>query len=364
MRILTINTNPVGPDGITNVILNLIESMDMCDMTIDFMAINEPKEKYSNAFTQAGGTVHVIPRNVSHPICYLRKLVRLLKKESYDVVHAHGSSATLALEMLAAWLAGCKVRIAHSHNTTCKHMTLHKLLFPLFHLLCTHRLACGIEAGKWLHGNSNFVVVNNGVKTGRFAFSDRIRKEKRKALGIGDTTKLIGHVGIFNEAKNQNFLVEILDKLNDEYKLLLLGHGSMRESVAQKVSDLGLSDRVIFGGVTDRVEDYLCAFDLLVMPSLYEGLPLSLIEAQASGLMCLVSENITHEVDKTGNLTFLSLEAGAEKWAQAVQEMKLPEDRNEASKVAIERIIKHGYDIQTEAEKLRCYYINAVEAVK
>ena len=159
-------------------------------------------------------------------------------------------------------------------------------------------------------------------------------------------------------------MIEMLAKLGSEYKLLLLGIGHLRESVEQKVRELGLSDRVIFGGVTDRVEDYLSAFDLLVMPSLYEGLPLSLIEAQASGLKCLVSANITHEVDKTGNLTFLNLEDGIGKWAQAVQEIKLPEDRNEASKVAIERIIKHGYDIQTEAEKLRCYYINAVEAVK
>ncbi len=361
MNILVINTCPMGPDGITNVIKNLFNAMDKSDMHIDLLAINEPVENVRLMFENAGGKVYVVPRSMSNPIAYLNKLIRLIRHGAYDIVHAHGNSATLVLEMMAAWVAGCRVRIAHSHNTTCKHMIAHKLLSPLFKILCTHSLACGNAAGRWLFGKKEFVVVNNGIQTTRFAFNQEKRINIRQTLGIGSDTKLIGHVGSFNEQKNQRYLIEILEKLEGEYKLLLLGKGHLRESIEQEVQARGLSDRVIFGGVTDRVEDYLCAFDLLVMPSLYEGLPLSLIEAQASGLKCIVSDNITREADKSGNMTFLRLEAGAESWAQTVRTMDVSVDREELSRMAIEKIRENGYDIRTEAEKLKKYYLNAVE---
>lgn len=364
MNILVINTSSMGPDGIMNVIKNMLYAMDKNDVNIDLLAINEPADKVRLMFEEAGGKVYVIPRSMSNPIAYLCALVRLIRRGTYDIVHAHGNSATLVLEMLGAQLAGCKVRIAHSHNTTCKYPLLHKVLSPMFQMLCTHRLACGEAAGRWLFGNKKFLVVNNGILTNRFVFNREKRNEIRDLFKIGSEVKLIGHVGLFNEQKNQSYLIDILAKLGSEYKLFLLGIGHLRESVEQKVRDIGLSDRVIFGGVTDRVEDYLCAFDMLVMPSLYEGLPLTLIEAQASGLKCIVSENITHEVDKTGNLTFLSLEEGAESWAQTVLTSAVCENREEASRMAIKRIKASGYDIFDEADKLKKYYTDVVEAVK
>lgn len=364
MKVLVINTNPMGPDGITNVICNLFRAMDKQGMRMDLLAINEPQASVRALFEEAGGSVNVLSRSLSHPVRYMNTLKHLIKQGGYDAVHVHGNSATLTLEMAAAWLGGCKVRIAHSHNTTCKFMAIHRVLTPVFRTLCTHRLACGVDAGKWLYGKKDFTVVNNGVDTARFAFREEARGESRRVLGIGDDTKLIGHVGIFNEAKNQSFLVEVLKNLGSEYKILLLGQGRLRESVEQKVREMELFDRVIFGGVTDRVENYLCAFDMLVMPSLYEGLPLALIEAQANGLQCVVSENITREVDKTGNLTFLSLDTGAEHWAQTVRDLKLPADRAKASRLAIEKIKESGYDIHTEATRLREYYQRAIGGTK
>lgn len=356
MKILIINTVPTGRNGITNVIFNLHRALDKSDIVIDYVSINEPDEVYCATIKSSGGEVYVLPRRMKKILTYIIQLRAVVRKNRYDAVHVHGNSAMLVLDLLAIALGGSKVRIAHSHNTTCTHPALHRLLIPTFRLLCTHRLACGQDAGRWLYSNQPFLVLNNGVDTKRFSFQQEARQRMRKALGISDSQKIVGHVGLFNEAKNQCYLVDMMKTMSREYKLLFIGGGALRESVEQKVRELGLSDRVIFGGVTDCVEDYLSAFDLLVMPSLYEGLPLSLIEAQASGLKCLVSDNITREVDKTGNLTFLSLEEGAEKWAQTVQEMKLAADRDEASKIAIERIVESGYDIQTEAEKLKYYY--------
>lgn len=363
MRILIINTVPTDKNGITNVIFNLHKAMDKQDLVFDYVSINEPAPSYIREIEAYGGQVFVISRSIRRAIPYVCKLVEVIRQGQYDVVHAHGNSSTLVLEMLAAKLAGCKVRIAHSHNTTCLSLTVHKLLNPLFQMSCTHGLACGVDAGKWLFGDRPFTVVNNGVDTERFAFQLDARQGVRRGFNLQDKHVVIGHVGAFNNAKNQEFLLDVLSELakaDDNYRLLMIGDGPLQHSVQEKTMELHLTERVIFAGATDRVEDYLSACDLIVMPSRYEGLPLSLVEEQASGLYCVVSENITQEVDKTGNLTFLPLSMGGAYWAQVIREIPLVSDREKASMVSIEKIKASGYDIQTEVKRLKEYYISAV----
>lgn len=364
MRILAINTVPTERNGITNVIFNLYEAMDMQGFVVDYVAIREPEPVYAERIRQWGGQVFVVPREIRRPFSYLRKLEALIRKGKYDVIHAHGNSATLALEMLAARMAGCSIRIAHCHNTTCRFVMLHKLLLPVFRSSCTHALACGTAAGRWLYGGNSFAVVNNGVNTERYAFQEKARRNLREKYQIGNEEILIGHVGVFNEAKNQSFLTDILAELRaqeDKYRLMLIGDGALRPSVEEKAVRLGLQERIIFVGETDQVAAYLCACDLMVMPSLFEGLPLSLIEAQANGLQCVVSENITREVDKTGNITFVPLEGGAGQWAQVIREIPQQNDRAECSDKAVRDIRNCGYDIAQNSADLRRYYQRIVE---
>lgn len=356
MKVLVIKLNPFLREGITNVIMNLYRAMDKRDMQMDMVGVFEPGQEYIEEFEANGGKIFVLNRSGRHLLQYINSLRKRIKEGQYDVVHVHGNSATMALEMVAAWLAGCKVRIAHSHNTTCKSMAVHRLLTPIFRALCTHRLACGDAAGKWLYGNKEFTVVNNGIDTARFVFSQEARQQIRKQYAFVDDQVVIGHVGIFNEAKNQSFLIDILSCLDEKYRLLLIGDGHLRKTVEEKAAAMGLANRVTFAGVTDRVPDYLSACDLIVMPSLYEGLPLALVEQQTNGLQCIVSDNITREADKTGNLIFLPLSAGAQHWADVVQVLQLPENREEASRKATEQIKCCGYDISTEAQRLRAYY--------
>ena len=356
MKILIVKLNPFRREGITNVIMNLFMAMDKQDLHMDVAAAYEPGEEYAAAFAQHGGEIFVLRRSMRNPVSYIRALAKRIKDGGYDAIHVHGNSATMVLEMLAARIAGCKMRIAHSHNTTCKYMQVHKLMNPLFQRLCTHRLACGEDAGKWLFGNRDFTVIRNGIDTRKFAFQHQARVQLRKDLGVEENHILIGHVGLFNEAKNQSFLMDILQKLDERYRLVLVGDGPLREQVAQKAEQLQISHRVIFAGVTDRVGNYLSACDLIVMPSLHEGLPLALIEQQANGLQCIVSDNITREVDKTGNMTVLPLSAGAAFWAQKIRELSLPESRERVSAIAIEAIKEKGYDIFEEAAHLKEYY--------
>lgn len=361
MRILCINTVPTEKNGITNVIFNLYRAMEQKNVLVDYISINTPDEAYIKEIEQRGGHVFIMSRRFRTFLPYLLHLARLIRHERYDIVHAHGNSATLIIEMFAAWLGGCKRRIAHSHNTSCNSKILHKILQPAFLLLCTHHLACGEDAGRWLFGKEKFTVVNNGVDTERFQFSDTARGKIRKQLSISENELVVAHVGAFIETKNQTFLIDILRELvqrETKYRLLLVGGGPLCDEVKEKVLRLNLEKYVFFVGETNAVADYLSASDLIVMPSLFEGVPLALVEEQANGLSCLVSENITKEANQTGNLTFLSLGLNAEEWAKKVQELLKKGNRELKSQNAIAMIKERGYDIYSNGAELKEYYQN------
>lgn len=363
MRILIINTVPTDRNGITNVIFNLYRAMEKQLIRIDYVSINNPTPAYIQEIENGGGQVYVIKRSMRRVFSYVRNLRDVIRQGEYDLVHAHGNSTTLLLEMLAAKLSGCKIRIAHCHSTSCKYKSLHKFLWPAFQVCCNYRLACGDAAGRWLFGKRDFQVINNGVDTERFAFDADIRQQLRQQLGINENHFLIGHVGMFAEVKNHRFLIDVfarLTKKDDRYRLILIGDGELRQEMEQKVADLALQEKILFVGAVNNVPQYLSACDMMVMPSLYEGLPLALIEEQANGLRCIVSDRITTDVDKTGNVVFLPLEDGFERWIQAFEENTQNCDRKKRSQDAIMSIKEAGFNIYTEAAKLTKYYEQAV----
>lgn len=360
MKILLINTVPTEKNGITNVIFNYLRNIDRKDMTFDYLSINEPETSYREGVEKFGGRMFVLPRLEMGVLSYWDALRKLIKQDSYDAVHVHGNSHTLILELSAARAAGCKVRIVHSHNTTCLNPLLHKILFPVFNLLYTHALACGEEAGRWMFGSRSYTVINNGVDTQKFSFSKEKRKIIRQQLCISDEDILVGNVGHFyGKVKNQSFVVNVFNELSKKsysFKLCLIGDGPQRKDVEQQVGEYGLSERVIFTGNINNVDEYLCAIDMIVMPSLFEGLPLTLIEQQACGLHCVVADTITKEADKTGNIKFLSLGSPIEEWVNCIEKSEVEIEREKCSKAAIEKITEAGYNIAVEANKLRNVY--------
>lgn len=363
MNILLINTVPTEQNGITGVIFNYLKAMDAQNITFDLLSLNTPSSLYSNIVESKGGHVFVLPR-LEGTLKYWNGLRRLIKENRYDAVHIHGNSHTVVLELSAAWAAGCVVRMVHSHNTTCKHVVVSRLLTQPFNMLYTHGLACGDAAGRWMFGKRKFTVINNGVDTELYAFDETKRNALRIDKGWTDC-KVIGHVGGFVETKNQRFIVEVfreLYKCDNTYRLLLIGDGHMRQEVEEKVKECGLQDVVCMTGNINNVCDYLNAMDLVLMPSLFEGLPLTLVEQQANGLRCVVSDAITTEADKTGNMTFLPLTMDATGWAESIKSIVLDntEQRKARSHEAIKRIRECGYSVQEEARKLKEYYIKAI----
>lgn len=359
MKILIVNTVPVAHNGITGVIFNYLESfpLDSNDQ-IGLVCINNPNSTFKTRLKKIGVDFHVTYRNIRNPIGYIRKIKSIAK--GYDIIHVHGNSATMILEMVAAKLAGVPLRIAHSHNTSCSLKIVDFVCRPLFYLLCNARVACGEAAGKWLFKNKPFKVLNNGIFTSNFTYNEENRRIIRKKLNIGNTCLLFGNIGNFVESKNHHFLIDVfasIKKRQSEAKLLLLGSGDGMSSVKDHICKLDLQEDVIVEGSVDNPQVYLSAMDFIIMPSLFEGLPLTLVEEQANGLNCLVSDVITKEVDMTGNLFFYPLKEGIEKWANTALNLAyLRQDRLKKSLVAIKKIKECGFDIHKNAVDLKVFY--------
>lgn len=357
IKVLMINTVPMKYDGITMVMLNYTKNIDKTGMQVDFVVNNSVEESLRAKVSAMGVELYEIHNRNSHPVQYCLSLIRLIRKNGYNIVHAHGNSCTLAIEMIAAWLGGAKVRCPHSHNTHSTHLRAHRILRPFFDRSYTHGFACGEAAGKWLFQNKPFTVLNNGSDTEYYRFNDDYRREFRKKLNIGDRIA-IGHVANFNHFKNHSFLIDVFEKVidrNPNFVLVLVGDGNLRPEIEEKVREKHLEDNVIFMGTTLDIPQILSAMDFMVLPSLFEGLPNVLIEWQASGLPSLVADTVTKECRLSDLISFLPLDEDA--WVNAIMNMNPDIDRKISSDRAIASITSAGYDIKSNAANLKKLYL-------
>lgn len=359
MRVLQILTGKLSYDGISTVALNILRYMPKEEIQVDLVAQWGSDPKLVQEVQNLGAQVTIMEGRLRKPLQYIGKLREVLKNTRYDIIHIHGNSATVSLELAAANQCSSVVKLVHSHNTTCKYKILHQLLQPY---MCKHTdyfLACGTEAGKWLCKEKSFQVIKNGIEVKKYAYSQNNRIQVRSQLGYSEDCIVLGHVGVFNQQKNQLFLLDIFSRLLEQsqkkYRLLLIGQGDLLEQAKKKAKELQIEDKVRFYGTTDKICEILSAMDIFVMPSLYEGLPLSLIEAQASGLPILASDVITKEVNLTGNIQFCKLEAGAAAWAEQIDNFSM-KNRNISKQEIMKSIAMAGYDIGSEMQKLENIY--------
>lgn len=360
MKILQIPTGGLFADGILSCIVEYMTAMDKSDMDIRVLATNQAEKSIVQKVEKVGCKVVSIPYRKTNIIKYFLSLYRYIAKEKIDIVHVHGSSAIMSVELLAAMLAGCKVRIAHSHNTTCENRKADKMLRPLFNRTYTVAFACGRDAGKWMFGEEKFVVIPNGRNLQKYEYDSEKRMQYRKSLKIPKDAVVIGHVGRFNTQKNHEYLIRIFDELYKKAKnayLVLIGTGATLDEIKKKVVDLGLENRVIFTGAVDNVSDYLSVFDVMLLPSLYEGLPLVVIEWQISGLPCIISDSITKECAITSLVKFESIKESPTVWVDDIEKLTI-QDRSGNKDRIFNEIKAAGYDIQTGAGKLKKIYDN------
>ena len=357
MKILMVFTSKFHYTGITSVVMNYYrELMKYEDIKIDFVTPNIVDKEFSEEFKRNGSKNFYIPMKLRRkfPIVYVIKLRNFIKKEHYDIVHVHGSSSIMFFDLFAAKLAGTKIRIAHSHNTVTEHIFLHKLLKPFFKKSYTDRFACGQDAGKWLFENKEFIILPNAQKTEKFLFNQDFRNQYRKDNNL-ENKIVIAHVGAFNYQKNHEFIVELIEKISnisDRYKFVLMGEGPFKEDIIQQIQVKKLSEKVLFVGKNNKVNEWLNAFDIMILPSRYEGLPNVLIEWQLSGLPTIVSDKVTTEAKITNLITYEEL--NVEKWCDQILNCKINEKRN--SRVYYNEIKKAGFDISETSSKLYSLY--------
>lgn len=356
-RVLHVITVPMGYEGITMSVLRYLRHMP--GVSCEIAAIAEPPEALRRELAEMGCLVHVLPPRLKRPVAYMLALRRLIARGKYHAVHAHGNSCTLAIELLAAYLGGAKVRAAHSHNSMCKYLKLHRMLRPLFDRLYTHAFACGQEAGEWLFGGRGFTVARVSTETARYVFDPEARERMRAEMGL-ENRLVIGSVANFNPQKNHEFMLRVFAEYlerDPSAALVLVGQGPLLEETRQRAEQLGIAGSVIFTGARSDVPELIQAMDVMLLPSLHEGFPGVLVEWQSAGLRALVSDRVTRDTNLAGLLEFLPIDSTGP-WVKALSEFRPDPDRAATSETAARIVGEKGYDIARNARMLEEFYID------
>lgn len=356
--LIVITTGFVSCGGLTSVMMNYYKKIDKSKYIIDFASTNmELDDDLKKELEGNNSKYYALGNRKRNLLAYEKNLYNVIKNNSYDIIHVNANSATASFELILAKILKVEKRIVHIHTSICDHRILHKLLSPIFNNLYTDAIACSHKAGSWIFDDGKFTILNNGIDTQRFRFDENSRKLVRRKFNISDDCMLLGHVGKLYKPKNHLFLVDIFKEIhkdNSNTRLLLVGDGEMRPEIEDKVEKLHLKDAVIFAGMQTHVEDFMSAMDYFLFPSLWEGLPLSVIEAQASGLKCLVSDAIDASVCVTDTIEMKSIDS-IKPWLICYDKILLS-DRIKQSDDNIESIKNVGYDCATNVTKLEQIY--------
>lgn len=352
IRVLNVITTGFSVNGgLSTVALNYYKYLPKNEFCVDFASYNEIDpilEKYLN---QNGSHYYQLPQRKKKILNYMIDLLKLLRKNHYDIIHIHGNSSTMFFELFPALLSGIKCRIVHVHTTQSEYPVLHNLLYPFFIRSYTVAIAVSKKSGDWLCKGKKYYVLNNAIELSQYCFNRKTRFSIRQKYNI-DKELVIGNVGKFTDSKNQLFLLEIFYQFHLTFpnsKLMLVGDGEYRLNLERQVQKYSLEDDVIFVGLVDNASDYYQAIDCFVFPSKYEGLGLALLEAQASGLYCIASSTVPRETKVTNCICYEDLEAPLKNWINKITFIK---DRELQSIENLKEIENNGYSIEKEVYKL------------
>lgn len=353
--------------GAETMVMNLYRNIDREKIQFDFIIHTNEKQAYYQEILDMGGRIYHFPAFNGKNMFYLkRKWMRFFVKHTeYKILHSHVRSyASLYIPIAKKY--GLKT-IIHSHSTSNGKgiaSIIKKILqFPLRYQ-ADYLIACSNGAGQWLYGtrackNNNFMFIPNAINTEKYFFSEQISTSYRKKMNL-ENRFVIGHVGRFHEAKNHMFLLDVFAevyKKRSDAVLLLIGDGDLRERIMDKVHSLKLGNHVILAGSRDDVPQLMQAMDLFVLPSLWEGLPVTVVEAQAAGLPCLISDNITTEVDLSDLVMRLPIDDPC-LWSKAILD-------SEIKRLDVTSEIRRaGFDVKNSVENLTKFYYSIFDNVK
>ena len=354
--------------GAETLIMNLYRNFNREEVQFDFLCHNRIEAKYTDEIKSLGGRLYMV-EGISHVglFNYQKNLYKFFKNHpEYQIVHSHQNDLSGIILKQAA-KAGVKVRITHSH-TEYHHKSLKKkAIFEIFkHYVNKHTtdaFACAKPAGEMLYTGKrleNFKVIHNGIDTEKFAFSSENRKRLREELNLGENP-VICHVGRFAKVKNHGFIIDVFNEFLKVYsnaKLMLIGEGELLSEMKEKVKTLGIEDGVLFLGPRTDVNALMSVADIFLFPSIHEGLPVSVVEAQCSGLRILTSDTISKDTVITDLIERMSLSDSAQCWAYKLCNLceNPSANRNHYSK----KVAANGFSAKEIADSLVKYYIKSL----
>lgn len=391
MRVLQVIDDMGLNSGVSSMLLNYYRYIDHDKVNFDFMVYNTVSDDVKEYCKQNHSRIYEVGplsgKTVLDGTLY-KKVEGLMKRyaKKYDVIHGHEPN-TAFIYMKLAKKYGIKNRIIHSHNAKGADGMIKKARnFILNHYglkYATDYCACSKKAAKYLYGTTNHVnVINNAIDIDKFQFQPEVRNRMRKKLGVKNMF-VVGHVGRFAPQKNHEYIIDVFwqfhQKVQDS-KLVLIGDGELMDTIKQKVRTLHLEDAVLFEGVQNNVHEYMQAMDVFVLPSMYEGLPVVCVEAQAAGLSCIVSKEVTREIKITKNVIFMGIDnkypalhpaiqsnqksqKDMKDWVQEL--IRIREKKNvDSRKLYADRVAKKGFNIQEQSKKLENYYMELGANIK
>lgn len=368
VRVLVVAPLRVG--GVTSMMINIQKRINREQLNFDYLVFHDIQEPRENEVYAMGSKKLVASADDVkwQPKRFFSRLLRIkkvCKDNNIKVLHYNADTPMAVFNILAARAGGVKYVTIHSHNAGFEDRSNWLARFlclglkPLIPLVCNSFWGCSEKAAEFLLPSkvikeNKYCVLKNGIELSKFKFQNEIREKTRKNLGV-ENNFVIGHAGRFSTQKNHIFLLKIFKyiyDIDDNAILILFGVGELLDEIKAEAHSLGISDRVIFYGTSSEMEKMYMAMDVFVMPSLHEGLPVTGIEAQASGLPCVFADTITREVDITSTSKFLSLNADVDIWAKTIMKCKGTE-RVDSLKILKQK----GYDIADTAHMFENFYL-------
>ena len=372
IKVLHIGADNIGYGGRSVIAYNLARYMDYGKIKNDFLAFSCVDMHYEKAIIKNGGKVLQIKlpkytNKIRYEYIRSKLIVTNLKEQNYDIVHIHADNAYEAVKsVFIVKDAGINNIVIHAHNTgsSIEFSVLKKLIIKICKYIIKKsnylQLACSNEAKEYMFGKGNdkkTYIIKDGIETKKFKYNQYTRKKIREEFGYNDGNMILGCVGRLSHQKNHIFLLNVFKKvleLSPEAKLLLVGDGELKNELLQTCNDLNISDSVVFLGNRNDVSDLLQAMDVFVLPSLYEGFGIVNLEAQCTGLPCVLSDNIPKFVKVTEAVTFLSLNCTLDIW---VKEIFYHYRRNISNrKDCCNNVISCGFDIEQSSKKVESLY--------
>ncbi len=373
LRVLVLDT-VMDRGGAETMMMNYLRHFDRSKVTYDFLVNRDYRAAYEDEIEALGGHIYrMCPMYPQYFARYKREFRAFLKQHpEYRIIHSNLEERSYFPLRVAAE-QGVLVRIAHAHNRPVG-FNLKSIFREYFRMrlpkYVTHMFACGTEAGDWLFGENNrgrVIQQRNAIDTSAYRYDSAIAKQVREEFGVTDpNTFVLGHVGRFFPQKNHVFLIDIFAQVHKQHPnsvLWLVGGGELNDElknqIKAKVKELGLTDAVKFLGVRSDVNRLVQGMDSFVLPSLYEGLPVTMIEAQASGLPCTISDRVPKQCDVTGNVQVIGLDDSPSQWAKKIWDQYSTHDKSERANGA-DIVTDAGFDIKSNAEWLQKFYVDAL----